>query len=103
MRKLVFLLLFPVFYFSCSNLKQSTENKSISSLKLLSSTEITFETQFQNTKVGGLSGIDYDSKNDLYYLICDDRSVFNASLFYTAKIPHIENKIQSTDFQSETP
>jgi len=103
MRKLVFPFVFPVFLFSCSNLKQSIENKSISSLKLLSSIEIPFETQFQNTKVGGLSGIDYDSKDDLYYLICDDRSVFNDSRFYTAKIPLIENKIQSTDFQSETP
>lgn len=100
MRKLVFPFVFPVFLFSCSNLKQSIENKSISSLKLLSSIEIPFETQFQNTKVGGLSGIDYDSKNDLYYLICDDRSVFNDSRFYTAKIPLIENKIQSIDFQS---
>jgi hypothetical protein len=100
MRNLVFPFVFPVFLFSCSNLKQSIENKSISSLKLLSSIEIPFETQFQNTKVGGLSGIDYDSKNDLYYLICDDRSVFNDSRFYTAKIPLIENKIQSIDFQS---
>jgi hypothetical protein len=100
MRKLVFPFVFLVFLFSCSNLKQSIENKSISSLKLLSSIEIPFETQFQNTKVGGLSGIDYDSKNDLYYLICDDRSVFSDSRFYTAKIPLIENKMQSIDFQS---
>ncbi len=62
--------------------------------------EIPFYKTFQNTKVGGLSGIDYDKKNDLYYLICDDRSVYNNSRFYTAKIPLLENKIQSIDFQS---
>jgi hypothetical protein len=36
------------------------------------------------------------------YLICDDRSTFNDSRFYTAKIPLFENKIQSVDFQSAT-
>lgn len=100
MLKLLYLVVLPTVLFSCSNLKQTAENKSISSLKLLSSIEIPFDTQFQNTKVGGLSGIDYDAKNDLYYLICDDRSVFNDSRFYTAKIPLLDNKIQNIDLQS---
>ena len=100
MRKLAFLLVFSSFIFSCSNLKNSTESRSIPSLKLMSVIEIPFDKTFQNTKVGGLSGIDYDEKNDLYYLICDDRSVYNNSRFYTAKIPLLENKIQSIDFQS---
>ena len=42
--------------------------------------------QFSGTTVGGLSGIDYDPAEDLYYLICDDRSDINPSRFYTAKI-----------------
>ena len=29
-------------------------------------------TIFQNTEVGGLSGITYDAKNDVYYGISDD-------------------------------
>jgi hypothetical protein len=102
MRKLVFPLVFPVLFFSCSSLKQITENKSVPSLKLVSSIEIPYYKTFQSTKVGGLSGIDYDAKNDLYYLISDDRSVFNDSRFYTAKIQLIANKIQSIDFQSVT-
>ncbi|CAM3876591.1 esterase-like activity of phytase family protein [Flavobacterium sinopsychrotolerans] len=102
MRKLIFLAVFPAFLFSCSNLKQTTENKATPSLKLISSIEIPFEETFQNTKVGGLSGIDYDAKNDLYYLICDDRSVFNDSRFYTAKINLSEDKIKSIDFQNVT-
>ena len=100
MRKLAFILVFSSFIFSCSNLKNSIENRLAPSLKLMSVIEIPFDKTFQNTKVGGLSGIDYDKKNDLYYLICDDRSVYNNSRFYTAKIPLIENKIQSIDFQS---
>lgn len=102
MRKLLFLVLFPAFLFSCSSLKQTAENKATPSLKLISSIEIPFDETFQNTKVGGLSGIDYDAKNDLYYLICDDRSMFNDSRFYTAKIRLFENKIEGFDFQSVT-
>jgi hypothetical protein len=100
MRKLLFLAVLPAFLLSCSNLKQTVENKPTPSLKLVSSIEIPFDETFQNTKVGGLSGIDYDAKNDLYYLICDDRSVFNDSRFYTAKIRLLENKVEGIDFQS---
>jgi hypothetical protein len=100
MRKLLFLVVLPAFLFSCSNLKQTVENKPTPSLKLISSIEIPFEETFQNTKVGGLSGIDYDAKNELYYLISDDRSMFNDSRFYTAKIRLFENKVEGIDFQS---
>ena len=102
MRKLLFLVILPAFLFSCSNLKQTAENKPTPSLKLISSIEIPFDEMFQNTKVGGLSGIDYDAKNNLYYLISDDRSVFNDSRFYTAKIRLLENKVEGIDFQSVT-
>jgi hypothetical protein len=102
MRKLLFLAVFPAFLFSCSNLKQTAENRTIPNLKLISSIEIPFDETFQNTTVGGLSGIDYDEKKDLYYLICDDRSVFNDSRFYTAKINLSEDKIKNFAFQNVT-
>jgi hypothetical protein len=41
---------------------------------------------FQNTEVGGLSGITYDAKNDLYYAISDDRSNKSTARIYTLKI-----------------
>lgn len=100
MRKFIFIITLQAVLLSCSNLKQSAENKPTPSLKLVSSIEIPFDKTFQNTKVGGLSGIDYDVKNDLYYLICDDRSVFNDSRFYTAKIDLAEDKIKNIDFQN---
>ncbi|WP_073203694.1 esterase-like activity of phytase family protein [Flavobacterium xinjiangense] len=102
MRKLIFLAVFPAFLFSCSNLKQTAENKATPRLKLISSIEIPFDKTFEGTKVGGLSGIDYDAKKDLYYLICDDRSVFDDSRFYTAKINLPQGKIKSIDFQNVT-
>lgn len=100
MRKFILIIISQAVLLSCSNLKQSIENKPTPSLKLVSSIEIPFDKTFQNTKVGGLSGIDYDVKNDLYYLICDDRSVFNDSRFYTAKIDLAEDKIKNIDFQN---
>ncbi|MFV8268367.1 esterase-like activity of phytase family protein [Flavobacterium sp. GT2N3] len=100
MRKLLFLILIQTILLSCSNLKQTTRNKTAPSLKLISSIEIPFNKTFQKTKVGGLSGIDYDAKNDLYYLISDDRSVFNDSRFYTVKIRLFDSKVEGIDFQS---
>ena len=100
MRKLLFLVVLPAVLLSCSNLKQTAENNPTPKLKLVSSLEIPFNETFQNTKVGGLSGIDYDAKNDLYYLISDDRSQTNDSRFYTAKIHLVENKLESIHFQS---
>jgi len=41
---------------------------------------------YNNTSVGGLSGIDYDAQHDLYYMICDDRGDKNPARFYTARI-----------------
>jgi hypothetical protein len=54
--------------------------------------------QFNGTTVGGLSGIDYDSKRDLYYMICDDPSANNPARFYTANIVISEKGIDSVIF-----
>lgn len=43
-------------------------------------------TTFQNTPFGGLSGITYDAKNQLYYAISDDRSERAPARFYTLKL-----------------
>ena len=98
MRKFLILVVLQAVLLSCSNLKQTVENKPTPSLKLVSSLEIPFNQIFQETKVGGLSGIDYDAKHDLYYLISDDRSAFNDSRFYTAKIRLVENKLEDINF-----
>ncbi|MDY6806735.1 MAG: esterase-like activity of phytase family protein [Cyanobacteriota bacterium] len=41
---------------------------------------------FQNTEVGGLSGITYDPEKQVYYAISDDRSSKAPARFYTLKI-----------------
>lgn len=72
-------------FLSCSSSRQISKSQ-IPRLKFLSEYVIPFGFEFQNTKVGGLSGIDYDPAKDLYYLISDDRSERFPARYYTAKI-----------------
>lgn len=80
---------------SCSPLKKLNQSRDIKSLTFLSEYTVPYSFQFQNTTVGGLSGIDYDFKNGVYYMICDDRSDHNPARFYTAKI-NIQNSVIDT-------
>ncbi|NJO72193.1 MAG: hypothetical protein HC825_12010 [Oscillatoriales cyanobacterium RM1_1_9] len=50
--------------------------------------QATFPTgfMFQDTEVGGLSGITYNPDLDVYYAISDDRGEKTPSRFYTLKI-----------------
>lgn len=74
----------------------------VSEVKLIGEYDLPHNLLFKGTTVGGLSGIDYDKKNDVYYLISDDRSAINPARFYTAKIFFSEKKIDSVAFVSVT-
>src|SRR6478736_1081475 len=78
---------------------QTSKDINIQSLKFINEYVIPFNLKFKETTVGGLSGIDYDKKNDLYYFICDDRSAINPARFYTAKIKITEKGIDTILFQ----
>lgn len=100
--------LFPVIallLFGCSapqKMRSSTSGNAvptaISALKFLDEYEIPFGLKYSNTWVGGLSGIDYDRKNNRYYIICDERSATSPSRFYTAAIRIKGNKIDTVQF-----
>lgn len=70
----------------------------ISGLRFLGEYDLPHHPTFKETIIGGLSGIDYDKENDLYYLICDDRSGINDARFYTAKIFSSLKGIDSVKF-----
>ncbi len=76
---------------SCATIIQ---NK-IPQLELLDVYEIPFETRFQETMVGGLSGIDYDKKEDKFFIISDDRAERNKARFYESRIKIKNNKIDT--------
>lgn len=66
------------------------------------------KTQFQETPVGGLSGITYDRQRDLFYAISDDRSEFAPARFYTLKLTLNSTdpqapKIQTVSVEKVTP
>jgi hypothetical protein len=58
--------------------------------------------QVDDTTVGGLSGLTYDPRRDVYYLISDDRGDFGPARFYTARIDIGLTGIRGVRFLSVT-
>jgi hypothetical protein len=88
-----------IMLFSCTPAKKLHQTEAnIKSLKYLGAYHIPYNLKYNNTIVGGLSGIDYDAKKDLYYLVSDDRSDKNPVRFYTAKIFITATGIDSVNF-----
>ncbi len=56
------------------------------SLKFLGEYIIPHNLEFNATTVGGLSAIDYNQQDDIFYILSDDWSYINPARFYTAKI-----------------
>ncbi len=84
---------------SCASTKKATQvTANIGGLKFLNVYEVPYNFKYGNTIIGGLSGIDYDVKNDIYYLISDDRSDKNPARFYSAKIFISQKGIDSMNF-----
>ncbi|MBC7947299.1 MAG: esterase-like activity of phytase family protein [Chitinophagaceae bacterium] len=75
---------------------------SISGLRLINQFSLPSAMMFKETVVGGLSGIDYDAKRDLYYMICDDPSTKGPARFYTARIPISDTGIDSVQIVDMT-
>lgn len=103
MNRFIIFILAAFLFTSCSVTKKASRPATVHSLTMLNYVEVPFAKKFMNTTVGGLSGIDYDKKNDQYYLICDDRSEINPARFYTAKIIITNDKIDSVMFTDTKP
>jgi len=99
MKKCTKVFLLCVFIASCSTQKTITLTDR-SQLKFIGESDIPHNQIFQNTTIGGLSGIDYDAENNIYYLISDDRSSISPARFYTATIFLNDNGIDSVRFIS---
>ncbi len=99
---IVLLLLLFIFYFtSCLNTKNITNKQpkaNIAGIKFLGEYDVPFALNYKNTTIGGLSGIDYDIRNNNYYLICDDRSAMNPARFYKANISITQKGIDTMFF-----
>lgn len=100
MRNQIIVVACLLFFISCTSSKKVIHQSPgfISRLQFLSEYEVPNGKQFKQTTIGGLSGIDHDVKNDIYYIISDDRSAINPARFYTAKIHINKSRIDSIDF-----
>ena len=70
----------------------------ISSLKFLGNYIIPYNQSFDSTAIGGLSGIDYDEKENVFYLLSDDRGLHGKIRFYTAKLDIGATGVRSVNF-----
>lgn len=70
-----------------------------SSLRLIDVYDIPYQFSFQQTTVGGLSGIDFDKTAQVFYTISDDRSALQPARFYSMKIVFSDKKIDTVLFQ----
>jgi 3-phytase len=72
------------------------------SVRLLGQHAFESRRMFQDTTVGGLSGLTYDAKRRVYYAVSDDRGENQAPRFYTLKIEADETGIQDVAFVGVT-
>lgn len=105
MRRISFCLLIVSIVFGAGGcivwkIPRPTRVPQITRLELVDVWERSHGMTFEGTSIGGLSGIDYDSARNCYYLICDDRSQINPARFYTAAIHISPTGIDSVQWLS---
>lgn len=86
----------------CTGITAQKKITGIRSLKLIGEYDVPYNQPFNGTTIGGLSGIDYDSRSGIYHMICDDRSAINPVRYYSAKVFFTEKKIDSVVFVKVT-
>ncbi|MBC1237037.1 esterase-like activity of phytase family protein [Nostoc sp. 2RC] len=84
----------PILIISFLFANLSSTASEISSIKFIGEVTLPKNLIFQKTEVGGLSGITYDAKNNLYYAISDDRGQKANTRFYTLKIDLSKGSLQ---------
>ncbi|MCC7371247.1 MAG: esterase-like activity of phytase family protein [Chloroflexi bacterium] len=63
-------------------------------LRLLGQYSFESKRTFQDTTVGGLSGLTFDAKRGVFYAICDDRGENQSPRFYTLQIDFDDSGIK---------
>ena len=63
--------------------------------------EVGFETgfTFEETEVGGISGLAYDAANNVYYALSDDRSTINDARYYNVAIALDDGSLDEGDVE----
>jgi hypothetical protein len=92
------LALFCALWLQASPAQERARKTGISSLKFLGNYVIPYNQSFDSTAIGGLSGIDYDEKENVFYLLSDDRGLHGKIRFYTARLDIGPTGVRSINF-----
>lgn len=65
---------------------EESDRRNVETVEFLGEVQFPTGLLFEDTQVGGLSGLAYDAVNGVYYAIADDRSSINPARFYTLTI-----------------
>ena len=97
LRKLFLILIFTISLILISFLFNNFASASliINSIEFIGQATLPTGFTFQKTEIGGLSGITYDAKNNLYYAISDDRGQKAPPRFYTLTIDLSKGKLSN--------
>lgn len=95
--KILLLLSVFIIFSSCNPSRKLQHNLQIEFKDIYT---IPYNSIYNGTRIGGLSGIDHDPFNDIYYLISDDPSLHNPARFYTARIQMKDGLIDTVIFTS---
>jgi len=81
-------LLLTLIGFNVQNVTaRARENQvTVASYELIGTTNIPTGTQFEDTEIGGLSSITYDTNRGVYYAISDDQGTIDPVRYYTLGI-----------------
>jgi hypothetical protein len=79
----------------------SAESTTIS-LRFIGEQTVEHRAQVGNAVFSGISGIDYDEKRDVFYLLSDDRSDNDPARFYTAKLMITASEFAKPEFTAVT-
>ncbi len=79
------------------------DNRTVSGLNLIGSQVIARRSQFQDTVIGGLSGVEYDEANKRFLFVSDDRTTTDSPTpprMYTANLNYDATSFTGVTFMS---
>jgi hypothetical protein len=97
---LILILIIPLILISFLSSNFVSASSIVHSIEFIGQATLPTGLIFQKTEVGGLSGITYDPKNNLYYAISDDAGQKAPPRFYTLTIDLSKGKLTNNDVMS---
>ncbi|WP_436870149.1 esterase-like activity of phytase family protein [Staphylococcus shinii] len=86
--------------FASSEIDIGSSSRHVDQLKLIDSKTIPHNQIYNNTKIGGISGITYNPKSNKWYLLSDDRSEHNPSRFYEANLNYNHRQLNNINIKN---